>query len=1176
MGAARLNVQTAVRPAMPRLDVTERIKSLIAGSTARPAGSMFRIWDRLSVIHGPYSSEDINYGARPEAHSGVMPVYSYNEVDSLDIGPRHIYPTDITGLTVFSGGRMDLSDPQEERHFASRVMYEATKAAVVMHLLDANKFGTYFSYEDIDRLDGTGGYFSWFAVLKAMDEQESFLYDRTNLALGAMRAFSGGFVTIAQNKENGQHDRDTVIKTILSKFPFLRGEFKMAASVFYTLYAAPNQSAAVTGVRTSVVNALKHLMTAEPTMAGVPFDRLNDMTQSQATILIEETGHFLANLRRRFPSMTNWFLVSPLGQTDALPHPMYGEAPLLRSMVRIPDRTYMAQNQSDSPEGRFDATDIVVPIIKEKAWSYPALMPEIGKMTIMQGKPNAQEIDTAIKDKVSGKEYLLIDYEYSPEQAHLNSNKRYPTGISHCTYFSGDEDSLAPESVGGFADLAVFKAIQLKVLGRLLEANKQGNYFSENDLRTILRSDAYITWMTFLALLRDVNCYKFDSNMIAGISMAIFLIGNNNFGSGPAGDSNIRQIRGILQKVPGLAEEYNAYGTLFKEVCVDNHTSDPDDTERKHNIAYAVLRCLEQNDEICGKQWDEWNPSLKSDCQMLYSGAMEFVAALKEAFQSREEWLMGSASMQYPSILPEAAVKAPELTKAEAVEAGPVLNGDDILRVLKEGFEQSRDPFLMVLACEALESLSAFGGREKYWILPEISALEAAVPEKTEVSAGTATSILAQRLAESQAEKARKERERLSAIQYAARCGLGSNTDLFRLVAGRLEDESIMEAARANISSGDVLTSSLAARTMLRTSYIRALYEMPENDPSSVFEVIRKTLSNNLKTVSDALSAGLTKGKRPVGLAKALVDFIGQVLSGDNMAVAFYTENDGEDPKLIEEKYDQGLIDELPVAPIVTSLALELREINGQIKPSAVEALLTAEKLLLMDKKTGYFSSRRANVDFLSESFEMARRALEGRVRSDSGGDSIIAASALARLKDRNKELDQAIFKLLFEGQLIGEYTGYRVSGLSALADDSKIAIYEKLFQFIGDASNLERAVLSAYVLTGGIRSLMNIPWFDINSASAQDVIYFLSAEHIPNAEKMAKHIIANRPYDGLAGFAKRKVNGLGQNKDAIADVFYRYNLEGAVREVLFKALCSGDPVLTAMAINASSYFRRI
>lgn len=1143
MGVARLNVQPSARPALPRLDVTGRIKSLIAGSTARPAESMFRIWDRLSVIHGPYSSEDINYGARPNDHNGIMPVYSYNEVDSLDIGPRHIYPTDITGLTIFSGGGMDLSDPQEERHFASRVMLEATKAAVIMHLIEANKFGTYFSYEDIDRLDGTDGYFSWLAILKAMDEQESFCYDRTNLAFGAMRAFSGGFVTIAQNKENGQHDRDTVIKTILSKFPFLRGEFNIAASVFYKLYVEPNESEIVKGVRTSVVKALKYLIAAEPTMAGVPFDMLDEMTQAHATILIEETGHFLANLRRKFPSMTNWFLVSPLGQTDALPHPMAGEGQLLRGMVCVPNRTYTVQNQVNFPSGRFDATEIVVPVIKDKSQNYAALMPEIGRMTIMQGNPTAQEIDRSIKDRVSGKEYLSIDYEYATDPVASNPNRRYPIGISHCTYFSGDEDSVSPENIGEFADCAVFKAIQLKVLGRLLEANKRGDYFSENDLRVILRSDAYIPWMSFLALLRDMDCHKFDSNMVAGISLAIFLIGNNNFGSGSVGDSSAKQISGMLHKVPGLGEEYDAYRALFKEVCVDNRPDDPADAERKHNIAYAVLRCIEQNDEICDKPWDEWNPSLKNDCHLLYAGAKEFLAALKEAFRSREEWLMGSDATQYPLILPEVRVKAPEAPKEETVPAPAALNGDDLLKVLKEGFEQSRDPFLMLLACEALESLSAFGGREKYWILPEIAGLEVAAAEEGE-----------------------------SSIKYAARCGLGSNTDLFRLVAGRLEDESIMEAARANISSGDVLTSSLAARIMLRTSYIRALYEMPENDPASVFEVIRQTLSDHLNIIFGSLSAGLTKGKRPIGLAKALVDFIGQVLDGGNMAVAFYVEKDGEDPELVEEKYDQGLIDKLPVAPIVTSLALELREINGQVKPSAVEALLTAEKLLLMDKETGYFSSRRANVDFLSESFEMARRALEERVRSDSGGDAVIAASALARLNGRNKELDRAIFKMLFEGQLIGEYTGYRVSGLSALAADDSTGIYEELSAFTTNPDDLERAVLSSYVITSGIGSLKYV--FDVNLVPLSEMVRVFSEAGVPNPEKMAKHVIANRPYVGISGFSKKKVNGIGQNKEAIAKVLSIQDTSVVVKELMFKALCSGDPVLTAMAISASNYLR--
>jgi len=1174
MGAARLNVQTAARPALPRIDVTGRIKSLIARSTARPAESMFRIWDRLSVIHGPYSSEDINYGARPNDHKGVMPVYSYNEVDSLEIGPRHIYPTEITGLTIFSGGRIDLSDPQEERHFASRVMLEATKAAVVMRLLDANKFGTYFSYKDIDRLDGTDGYFSWFAILKAMDEQESFLYDRTNLAFGAMRAFSGGFVTIAQNKENGQHDRDTVIKTILSKFPFLRGEFNMATSVFHTLYAAPNQSPIVTGVRASVVNALKYLMAAEPTMAGVPFDMLDEMTQSHATILIEETGHFLANLRRKFPSMTNWFLISPLGQTDALPHPMAGEGQLLRGMVCIPNRTYVVQNQGSYPTGRFDATDIVVPVIKEKSQNYAALMPEIDRMTIMQGNPNAQEIDRSIKDKVSGKEYLSIDYEYATGPVASNPNRRYPIGIKHCTYFSGDEDSVSPENIGEFADCAVFKAIQLKVLGRLLEANKRGDYFSESDLKAILRSDAYIPWMSFLALLRDMSDHKFDSNMVAGLPLAIFLIGNNNFGSEAAEDSNARQISGILNKVPGLAEEFDAYGALFNKVCVDKNTGDPADIERKQNISYATVRCIEQNEEMQSEHWDEWNPSLKNDCHLLYAEAKEFLAALKGAFQSREGWLMGSEATQYPLILPEVRAKAPEAQKEETVPVPAALNGDDILRVLKDGFEQSRDPFLMVLACEALESLSAFGGREKYWILPEISALDVAVPERTEVSADAATSILAQRLAAAEAEKVRKERERLSAIQYAARCGLGSNADIFRLVAGRLEDDGIMEVARANISSGDALTSSLAARIMLRTPYIRTLYEMPENDPPSVFEVIRQTLSDHLNIIFGSLSAGLTKGKRPIGLAKALVDFIGQVLDGDNMAVAFYFENNdySKEPALIEEKYDQGLIDKLPVAPIVTSLALELREINGQIKPSAVEALLAAEKLLLIDKETGYFSSRRANVDFLSESFELARRSLEGHVRSGSGGDAIIAASALARLKDRNKELDRAIFGLLFEGKLNGEYAGYRVGGLSALAADDSTGIYEELSAFTTNPDDFDRAVLSSYVITAGIGSLKYV--FDVNFVPLSEMVRVFSEAGVPNPEKMAKHVVSNRPYVGISGFSKKKVNGIGQNKEAIANVLSIQDTSVLVKELIFKALCSRDPVLTAMAINASNYLR--
>ncbi len=1136
---------------------------------------MFPLWDRISVIHGTPAEEEYILRAGSSAANRVSSIMQFDvDLDSCDQGPRFIYPRDITGLKVYSGGPALISGTDGERRFASSVMYEAVKAQLVMRLLEANRFGDYFSFEDIRQLHDTDGYFSWFAVLKALDESDSFLYDRTGLALGALRAMSGGFVTVAQADGEGK-DRDTAIKKILSKFPLLRDEFRGICSVFYTLYAAPGQSKAVTDIRPIVVRSIQYLLANESIMSGVPFERLDEMTRAQSDIVIEETGNFLRAVKRAFPNTGSWFITNPLGEAGPLEHPMTGKDVFLIGGRSIPRRRYEPRGQEAYPAGRTDVTDAIASVIAEKK-GCAAVMPDAGGITIIQGNPNPQESSSAIKDRVSGKEYLMIDYDHGSQPPASNPNKRYPVGIKHVTYFSGDEDSLAPENIGSSADLVVLKAVYLKVLGRLLEANRYGNFFSESDLRSMLKSDAYIPWMTFMTLMKDIDHYGLESNVIAGLALSVFLVGNNNFGSNSANRSAVEQMVSMLRRVPGLAEEYLAYRELFNARYIDPKPSDKAAVETKQDVAYAVLRCIEQNDELAGEFWDDWNPSLKRDCNMLYREALEFIEALKAACPSHPDWLINAPAAQYPAILPEVKVKAEPAAEAATAEEPARLNGDRILRLLTEGFGQDRDQYLAELSCDALEALGVFGGREKYWLLPELAVLGTTPPKETSTTEREHPSILAERLAQANAVKAMEERKRLSTIKYAARHALGTRSDLARLIARRLEDSTLMEVAERNISSADVFMSSKAAQVMLSTEHIRkGLSGLPDNDPATSFEVIRTIISDNLQTISQALVGGLTKGQRPVGLAGALIGFAEKVLDGENMAVAFYREEEEKSPTLVERKYDAELLDNISMAPIATALALELREINGQIKPSAVEALLTAEKLLAIDERTGCFSSRRANVQYLSESFDRAKNVLEERVKSEAGENMLAAASALSRLKVRNRELDAVLLKILVESpHTTDEDLRYTVSGFRALAQDRTAGVHELLNSYMRDTDNPNWLFFSAYMLSAGMGSLMRLSGFDINTASAQEIIAMLADAKIPTPERMTKLIIAGRPYEGTAGFRNKKVNGLGQSKEKIAQVFEKANNSASVKDIIFRALCSENHELVAMAVTAANYLR--
>lgn len=256
-------------------------------------------------------------------------------------------------------------------------------------------------------------------------------------------------------------------------------------------------------------------------------------------------------------------------------------------------------------------------------------------------------------------------------------------------------------------------------------------------------------------------------------------------------------------------------------------------------------------------------------------------------------------------------------------------------------------------------------------------------------------------------------------------------------------------------------------------------------------------------------------------------------------------------------------------------MALELREINGQVKPSAAEALLTAEKLLTIDKRTGCFSSRRANVQYLSESFERAKKALEERVRTGSGGNMLAVASALSRLRAHDRELDPALLKILVESpHNTVEDLSCTVSGFRALAQDNTTGARELLDSYMRASDNPNWVFFAAYMLSAGMGSLMHLPSFDVNTASAQEVTAMLADAGIPTPERMTKLILSNRPYEGAAGFRNKKVNGLGQSKEKIAAVFDGANAAAAVRNIMFQALCSDNPELIAMAVSALTYLR--
>jgi len=114
----------------------------------------------------------------------------------------------------------------------------------------------------------------------------------------------------------------------------------------------------------------------------------------------------------------------------------------------------------------------------------------------------------------------------------------------------------------------------------------------------------------------------------------------------------------------------------------------------------------------------------------------------------------------------------------------------------------------------------------------------------------------------------------------------------------------------------------------------------------------------------------------------------------------------------------------------------------------------------------------------------------------------------------------------------------------------------------------------SAYMLSAGMRSLVHLPGFDINTASAQEITSMLADAGIPTPERMTKLILSNRPYEGTAGFRNKKVNGLGQSKEKIAAIFDGANAAASVKDIMFRALCSENPELIAMAVTASNYLR--
>ena len=1103
------------------------------------------LWSNVRIIHGRPLKADISPGApwNPSKGFSSMLTFDVPEGDITNDNHRSVYPKAVTAMTAYSGGVRNIDDPVLERMLASQVLLEATKTGVMARLLEANRFGQYFSYADLNELCDTDGYFSWFAILKAMDESGSFLYNRTDLALGAMRALSGGIMTVSQLVEGGK-DRDTMIKKVLSKFPIFGEEFRAVCSVFYNKYVAQGTTPH------KLLSAVEYLISndykmVDPKGRVLEFKNLDARTKEHADYAIEETNAFLEAVKKAFPERNDWFLTSILGETAPLTQPMNNRTIWIDRPSYIPERAYRSTVEIPHSSEKTDATGMMINIICEKVPGHETLMPEIGRMKIFQGFPEKREMADAIKDPVSNKEYLVVRFEQRPGVEHKSQSKRFPVGIESAAYFSGDDYSLKPENVGGFADLAVFKAVQLKVLSRLLEANKRGDLFSESDIKEIMRNDEYIPWMVFMTLLKDIDSCRFDSNIAGSIALCFFYVGNNlDMSPDAAGEAG--KAVSMLSRVPGLAEEFNAYRRFFSARYSDAAQSrystyyadryfdatPPAGITNGKMMRYcslAALRCFDERDVMTGLDWQDWPAPIRDDMDLLYGEALQIIAEMKAKFAGHDGWLINAPSMQYPAILPLVAVKSPEVVEAPEAEQeqGLVLSGATILDVLKTGFERNRDSYLNILSAEALRCLRLFGGRPRYWFIPDIAGLNADdVPIKQGAKECLETEVLWQRLI--------------------------------------TDDKWLMEDAAGAINGGDLI-AYMAANVLLNPNRVEAEYDFveidPEDepaeiDPAVVRDGIEQVITGNLQKISNAISSGNVSGKRPIGLSHALVDFASRTL-GDR-----------------ELKYGKEVLDSVSFAPVASALMIELRQSSVQMTHSIGRALMAAEKMLTLDGKTGYFSAKRVNIELLADSIMNAKKTLAVHAKTKTGSDAVLAASALARLNNRDKSLDSVLFDVLFNAD---DYhiLGYRIEGLSALAADRSSGIYEKLLSSVVDRGDLEKAVLSAYVLTEGIDTSLRLSGFDINTATEQEICAVLSKGGIPSADKMAKHIVKNRPYEGFAGFRAKKVNGLGQNKDRIADILERANVAPIVEDILQRALCSEDPALTAMAIAASNLIKR-
>ncbi|MFA5103836.1 MAG: hypothetical protein WC527_01485 [Candidatus Margulisiibacteriota bacterium] len=1228
----------ATRPMGP-VDITGSVKTAIAAKALRPPEQMFRCWEGATFWAGVPGSDQTDLGWDESAKTNTSLILMFDAKGADDDNKGMFFPKAIEEVKVFSGRNNTLDDAEAMDGFSSKAMYELVQANVVHRLLQANRFGDHFSANDINGLFSVGGYFSWLSILAVLKESDSFGYDMTNLIFGSVEAFGGGLRTFTA----ADHSKRDKILGILGKFPFFEEEFNAYGALFLKAFILATDSKATQTMRAMTRHATEQLGKHRKDLLSTPFDCLGvvakeeldaellanekaralfvdadaeilelreevkeediktlDITPKQKACLnrilitrdmkgwgtlVKESACFFANtIPQAFSCQSSWFLARPLGMDGPIPHAiehMFADTGVVsvgRKVAADPSEALVVGDNRPA-EGRADITDLVMPVVKQILKCADTFAHEMAQMTIIQGSPDNAESKNAIKDCLHGSNITLTEFTYS-SPPDVDPRRNFPTGIEHVTFFSGQDNTAVGETgVRDFSFYVMVKMIQIRLLKRLLHANKHQNCFSQQDINTILRRDCYFYWLSYLYILNTIGNYVVDEHVHSGLALATFLVGNDRFDKRAATAAEADQVGGILGKCPVLADEFKQLSKIFFEHCIDPPKGKDGNEKRMESLGFAVMYCLDKflaardnpdSPDDCNGHWNDWSQTLRAQFEVLMRNAHDFVRKAKTRVNIGQDWLL---SVRNIDALPEISLPAAAAVQSVAGAVGantaisqPVLNGDEILRVLLSGYNQSDNQALFDLSFEALNALGDFGGSPKLWVLPEIAALRVTPPEEIPSATSSATTLLGEKLAAAAAEKEKQETGDLSKIKYAARAGL---------LSSRLEGDSFADEVESGAKSRDDQEAFRCAKTMLSPKYYKRVCQLPKNDPETTFEIIRAIFAGNLRTISAALSAALTRGQRPIGLVDALLDFAGDVFDGKTMAVSHYKAAGAEQDVPIERKYDVAILDGISPATLATALSLELREVNGKVKPSAVRALLAAEKLLDLESRTGYFTSKHANIGNVSENFGRARQILTGHVEARSGNDVVAAASALARLKERDKTLDDVLFDILFNGERKPEELGYRIEGLKALVADRSSGAYEKMLPFIGSARDLEKAVLSAYVLTSaGTGSLITFSAFDINQISQLEITEMLAEARIPTPEKMAKFIIANRPYDGIPGFRKKRVNGLGQSKEAITKIFERTDVLTGVREVIFKALCSGDPVLTAMAVTAATNLR--